>query len=262
MALFLLQKEKGMDMDLDVAILREILQNQKYLHSYAELPKEEIAGMLKTGSGQSQLMCPVGSLDFVSTWLKYYGVANMNPIEVPPVLQKQEYLKRDYSIVKKPQLPKDGRYFVKYVSKLKAFNYIGDIFITGMSDLPDGLYQVSEVVDIRAEYRCFIHLDKIIAINYYNGDCTVFPDIKLIEKMVANYMLDLNRPLAYTMDVAVTADRGTVLLEIHPWVSVGLYGYMFGNELPYCYLDRIAYYLTKNVPIRETEIKYKEEIRL
>ncbi len=53
------------------------------------------------------------------------------------------------------------------------------------------------------------------------------------------------------MDIAVIRDRGTAILEVHPWVSVGLYGYMFGSSLPYCYRDGFEYYINSNKEISE-----------
>ena len=64
-------------------------------------------------------------------------------------------------------------------------------------------------------------------------------------------MRDQDRPKAYTMDIAVIRDRGTAILEVHPWVSVGLYGYMFGGSLPYCYRDGFEYYIKTNKEISE-----------
>ena len=122
--------------------------------------------------------------------------------------------------------------------------------------MPDGLYQVSELLEISAEYRCFVYEDKIVAVNYYDGDCCVFPDILAVNDMINTYAKDDTRPKSYTMDVAIIKKNNilqTVLLEVHPWVSVGLYGYMFGSCLPYCYRDGLYYYIESNKPISKWE---------
>ena len=247
--LFWLQREEpDKELDIDIRILLDELHKQKYIHTYEFMSLDQV---LSTHHDDS--IIPVGTVEFVGAYLaKKYGIANMNPIEVPDVLREDQFLKRKYSIVAKEELPKSGYYFTKYVSKLKVFSHTGRIETLQFTDigvepyLQDGLYQVSEVVPILSEYRCFVQGDNIKVINYYDGDCTVLPDITTVQKMVNYYMKDVDRPKAYTMDIAVIDGRGTALLEVHPWVSVGLYGYMFGSYLPYCYRDGLDYYITTN----------------
>jgi hypothetical protein len=254
---FLLQS-KNQSLDIDTRILENELRMQKRLHSY-KIIKKDFIDNCDASDLEIKQSVPVGDLDFVSLFLqKIHGVKNMNPIEVPEVLRRDEFLKREYSIVEKKDLPKRGRYFTKYVSKLKVFSHTGLIETLQYEEegkepfLKDGLYQVSEVVDIVAEYRCFIHNNKLIAINYYDGDCTIYPDSTLIKKAILMYQMDPDRPAAYTMDIAVIRDRGTAILEIHPWVSVGLYGYVFGSSLPYCYRDGFRWYVEKNKEINKS----------
>lgn len=124
----------------------------------------------------------------------------------------------------------NGRYFVKNVSKLKEFNssaYEGRI--PAPSTLPAGTYLLSEWIDIRSEFRVFVYRDKILAVQNYLGFPLVFPDADKLVKMVEKYRGDDGWPEAYTMDVAVLCQKDqlaeTVILEIHPFVSCGLYGF-------------------------------------
>ena len=259
--LFWLQKELNNKIDIDTTILQEELDRQKFNHSYVIDNMRHYEYLLNTDIHDKENLekvIPVGSLDFVQMILsKIHNVNRMNPIEVPDVLREDRFLKRKYSIVPKNQLPKKGYYFTKYVSKLKVFSYTGMIETLQYTDegkepfLKEGLYQVSEVVNILSEYRCFVQNDKLVSINYYDGDCTVFPDITEVKAMVGNYMRDPDRPKAYTLDIVVIRGRGTAILEVHPWVSVGLYGYIFGSCLPYCYRDGFEYYINSNKEIRE-----------
>ncbi len=173
---------------------------------------------------------PIGTLEFVGKFLKkFFDINNLNPIEVPKCLRKNRYLKRKYRILSKDELPESGRYFIKYVSKLKQYTYIGNI--EDLSDKPskvqpykiDGLYQISDIVNILSEYRVFVFNDEIQAIQHYDGDCLKFPDANLINEMVMMYSLEKDRPKAYTIDVAVIANKGTCVLEIHPMTSCGTY---------------------------------------
>lgn len=259
--LFWLQKEFNNKIDIDTIILQEELDRQKFNHSYVIDDMRHYECLLNTNISEKENLekvISVGSLDFVQMILsRIHNVNCMNPIEVPDVLREDRFLKRKYSIVPKNKLPKEGYYFTKYVSKLKVFSHTGMIETLQYTDegkepfLKEGLYQVSEVVEILSEYRCFVQNDKLFAINYYDGDCTVFPDVTEIKSMIGNYMRDPDRPKAYTIDIAVIRDRGTAILEVHPWVSVGLYGYMFGSSLPYCYRDGFEYYINVNKEIKE-----------
>lgn len=254
--LFLLQTFNKEIKSVEVFNLKDILDRNKLLHEYELREIEEI----DTLSNNYKNAIPVGSIEFVTKFLsKFYNINNLEPIEVPLLLRKKDYLKRDYKIVSKENLPTKGYYFIKYVSKLKEFSYIGNI-----ESIPDeksqiiddlcfykknGLYQISEVVNILSEYRVFVNNDEIVGIQYYNGDCTVFPNTNIIKEMVNVYSLDKNRPLAYTMDIAVIKEKGTAILEIHPCVSVGTYSFM-GSSLLYMYRAGIDYYINKNIKIK------------
>lgn len=254
--LFWLQK-KDDDIDIDTMILKSELNKEKYMYSYDEGDIEYFKDVLKSCKADKNMLSkiiPVGNLDFVQMFLlEVYGTKNMYPIEVPNVLREERFLKRRYSIVKKERLPKEGYYFTKYVSRLKSFSHVGMIeFLQNDSDfLKDGLYQVSEVVDILSEYRCFVHHDRLVAVNYYDGNPSVFPDFDDIKLMIKNYTKDSTRPEAYAMDIAIISGRGTAILEVHPWVSIGLYGYVFDTSLPHCYKDGFLYYVETNKNITE-----------
>ena len=119
---------------------------------------------------------------------------------------------------------------------------------------PNHLYQVSEVVDIWSEYRVYVQDNKVEAIANYNGDPTIMPDINIIKKMVLLYSMQNDCPMAYTLDVAIN-EKGTFLLEVHPWISVGLYNSLWSYKLLYAYRDGIDYVLKFNTKIEEFIVK-------
>lgn len=177
---------------------------------------------------------PIGDIDFVGSWLQKNYNKKMHPIEVPEILRSKEFLRRSYRFVKRDNLPyrESGRFFVKNASRLKEFHsalYEGRI--PNPDTMEDGVYVISGWLDIIAEYRVFVFHDKIMAVQPYQGAPMAFPDPQRIEGMVSAYQGDKTRPEAYTMDVAVIpADNNsskteTVILEIHPFVSCGLYGF-------------------------------------
>lgn len=205
---------------------------------------------------------PIGSIEFVEGWLnQLHKIERINPIEVPVCLRKEEFLKRKYQILKKNELPQKGRIFFKDASQLKKFAEVIDCEYFFSEEMwkepiqksgaslkldPTHLYQVSEIVKIYSEYRVYVMDDKIEAISNYNGDPCLLPDIKLLQKMVNIYSMQNERPRAYTMDLAIN-ETGTFLLEVHPWISVGLYNSLWSRNLLYAYRDGIDYVLNFNV---------------
>lgn len=242
--------------DSDIYVIKNMLDERRRIHDYVCTTYNDLDKIINDKNLPIQDMTPIGSIKFVQEFLKkVHGINEMNPIEVPKILRKEKYLKRKYEILSNENLPESGLYFLKYASKLKDFSYRGLINYLPKEDpgngepyLKEGLYVVSELVDILSEYRCFIYNDKIEGIQYYDGDCTVFPskdDVNLLKEMVNVYSLDKNRPFAYTMDVAIIKDKGLCILECHPHTSVGLYGYNNSNLL-YSYTYGFDWYIDKN----------------
>lgn len=244
---FLIQKDEC-KIDLDNQIVKDYI-SKSYVHTYSEITLQEF---IKTKSEYNNCI-PIGTLEFVGEHLKkYHGIKNMNPIEVPEVLRKPEFLHRNYDIVEKEKLPKSGNYFVKYVSKLKDFSFSGKVeSLYAQHKLKEGLYAVSELVDIVSEYRCFVSEDYLVAVNNYEGNPYSFPNPSVVNSMIIQYMRDETRPKSYTMDIAVLKNGDTCILEVHPWICVGLYGYLFDKNLPYCYVDGYNYYVKVNKPLDE-----------
>ncbi len=237
-----------------------ILQNHKTDADWAVLEtmihRDEIIQMSTVeyadSAGAFGMDCiPVGDIPFITGWLqKNYG-RDMEPIEVPECLRKEEFLKRRYYFVEKKDLPFHSRqkYFVKNIRGLKVFNSaMYDGSVPGWDVLPDGRYLVSEWLDILSEFRIFVFHDQILAIQPYSGMPLMFPNAGKIRKMVKEYEKDLERPGAYTMDIAVSRDKDgtvhTVLIEIHPFASCGLYGFS-SPEIPDMLEEGIRYYARK-----------------
>lgn len=268
MYFLLQQEEKHQNLDLETFIVKDILDRNKVMDEYRFYAKNDLIS--KNGSCEEQKpiisAIPVGTIDFVETWLKqFHKIDCINPIEVPTCLRKEEFLKRKYSIVKKESLPTKGQIFFKDVSRLKVFSgviscetfFTDNIWECKKSTLNTSLhlnsshlFQVSEVINILSEYRVYVQDNNIEAIANYNGDPCLLPDVKLLQKMVNIYSMQQDCPKAYTMDVAIN-EKGTLLLEIHPWIAVGLYNSLWNRNLLYAYRDGIQYVLDFNTKIKE-----------
>jgi hypothetical protein len=172
---------------------------------------------------------PVGSVEFILNALKYNcGIEKIKPLNVPLELMKPEYLKRWVKIVKTNSIVTntgDESIFVKDNTKIKG---ICDIIPENYS-YPIGEWLVSEVVDIESEWRAFVFNDKLVGLQNYSGDFTLFPDVKLIKEMINEYK-GINP--CYTLDVGVNYSKGTFILESHDFFSCGLYGFSDYRILP------------------------------
>ncbi len=257
MGKYILQTDSN-GLDIEYYLIKEQLKRGKYVFKYKEIDTNSLMHIAEKGD------IPIGDIEFVSKYLKEaYGIEKENPIEIPKYLRTEEFLKRKYDIVTWDKIPDKGNWFIKDVSELKSF---GQVINCTYSDVKswfkkpeykysnnlvldkNHLFQVSEVFDIKSEYRVYVLDGCIEAISNYNGDCTLLPDIGLIKKAVSLIYLKEKWLKSYTIDVMV-GPRGTALIEIHNFASVGLYNTLWGSNLIYAYRDGIDYLINDNKPI-------------
>lgn len=246
MSHFVLQTSK--ELDLESYFLEEQLKQNKYVHTYVKIDEPYLV---------NDTDYPVGEIPFVE---KCLGI-HENPVEVPKYLRTPMFLKRDYKICTWQDIPRSGVYFLKDISQLKKFSSVMNATYTDIDDLfnyvktsefdatlvldKEHLYQVSSLIDIKAEYRVYVFGGDIEQISYYNGDCTKLPDISLIKKAVNLINYNEKYLKSYTIDVAVT-NNGTCILEVHNFTSCGLYSTIWGSSLIYAYKDGIDYLRNDN----------------
>ena len=276
---FLLQKELNKDMDVDTLLIKNLLNQQHLLHQYLYYTLSDFYNVDENGNilkdevlpKENHLefyhnAIPVGTIPFVELCMKvFHNIPQINPIEIPPCLQKEEFLKRRYSIVQGKDIPTSGRYFIKDVSHLKVFSYDGDMeyfMYDGIFDEPklndtrihlkkDNLYQVSDILNVLSEYRVVFLDGKLDSISHYNGDVTLFPDVDLLLKANEIYSMQKDYPKSYTMDVMITPE-GTSIIEIHILFSTGIYTTLLGTNYLYGLKDAYDYTLNYNTPIKVT----------
>lgn len=173
---------------------------------------------------------PVGTVEFVETFMKiYHETLHIKPILIPAELNKFTY--RMVTVV-----PND----TKVINPL--FEKCPDLFIKSADvckwDLTDIYNQysfsalqysfsanklfVSEKVDIESEWRIFVFNGKIQKIANYSGDEWIIPNKETVKDMIATYK---NCPPAYTLYVAVLKNGETAIIEVHNFISCGLYGF-------------------------------------
>lgn len=233
--------------DIESIILKNKIDRNCML-SYETMKLQDIQKI-----GKEKIEYPIGTIEFVTKYLSLYdnklnGHTIQNPIEIPKYLRTDEMLKRDYSIIRGSDISLKGYKFIKNASRLKQGTYLGELAYYKIKDneiIPDDLYIISSDFKPLSEYRVYVFNNDIETITLYDGDYSLYPDIKLINKAINIIMLHEKYLKSYTLDVMVNK-TGTALIEIHDFTSVGLYTTLFGNYLPYAYIDGIEYLLNDN----------------
>jgi len=116
--------------------------------------------------------------------------------------------------------------FIKPLGGTKLFNgftYTGSIedqirINTFENDVP--IWQ-SEIVEFVSEYRVLIHQGCVFACRHYKGDCSTFPDMNVA---ISAIKLFEDAPVGYSLDLGVTKDRRTLLVEVNDAWALGSYG--------------------------------------
>lgn len=215
---------------------------------------------------------PIGSLEFTREYLrKSDNIQNLNPIEIPEILRNSHFIKREYQIIYGKDIPKTGRYFIKSAQTLKDFTYLGNLeSIAESYDIkinPDELYVVSSIIEnVQAEYRVFVHRGKILGIKQYDGDPLTEitrQSIERLKQIVGVLSIDSQMPKSYTIDIMAYKNEQTgqmdfEIIEVHPMVSVGLYGFD-SDKLLEMHADGIKYYREINKDPTECKINIKNK---
>jgi len=86
---------------------------------------------------------------------------------------------------------------------------------------PDTEVWLSQAVTFISEYRCFVLDRGILDVRLYKGDWSVAPDRKVVEGAVKAWE---EQPVAWTLDVGITPEGQTLLVEVNDGYSFGGYG--------------------------------------
>lgn len=180
---------------------------------------------------------PVGSVEFVLSFMTHFGIEKPKPMNVPNELIQhagREVINGNEMTVEF-LFANPKEYIIKSNDKIKGFSQCIDTKDTSIT-VPKGNYQISEVIHIESEWRCFVYKGKLLGIQYYTGDFTVFPDVSKIYQMIDAFK---SAPVAYTLDVGVnyigrsSVLKNTFVIECHDFFSCGLYGFSDYTKYPH-----------------------------
>lgn len=165
---------------------------------------------------------PIGSVEFVSEYINNYYRLIPKPINIPVELIGKNWTGRN--VINGTEKDIIGEKFVKSNDKIKSFTEI-------CKTAPIGNYQISDLINIESEWRCFVYEGKLVGLKNYSGEFDIFPNVDKIKAMINAYK---SQPITYTLDIAIS-NNDTVIIEVHDFFSCGLYGFAEHNILPHMF---------------------------
>jgi hypothetical protein len=244
---FLIQKVNGkITHDFSFTLLKAIefqnwLQHKenikvKYFNTIYNKEKNEFATIEFKSIHKDYV--PIGSVEFVIAFIQCFYDRTPMPINVPKELFDNYYTHRHIFNGNHMDLEdRKGKWFVKSREKIKGYAEIIDLD-KGFPEIPASHYQISQYITIDSEWRAFVYKKKLVGLQNYCGDFTMFPRVDNIKAMINKYQ---SAPIAYTLDVGISNDHaysdhiGTVIIEAHDFFSCGLYGFSDLAILPHMF---------------------------
>jgi len=186
---------------------------------------EEIKGF--TDLGKKAMI--VGNIGDVWVALKTIGLPRPSALDYPEHLQA--FMGRSIKTCTIEEVRRGNkRTFVKPVSQ-KLFtglvfdpeNELSRLTLASFED--DTPVIISDVVDFISEHRCFVKNHALVGVKHYKGDWTVTPNASSLGVMMTLGMIaEKPMPEAYAIDLGVTAEGKTLLVEVNDGYALGCYG--------------------------------------
>jgi hypothetical protein len=190
--------------------------------------KSRVHSYLLTDDLMPPGLIPIGSNQFVIDYLYTNFDKIPVPRNIPEELNTLEYTQRNIITGTKSDIV--GNKFVKSADKIKDFT---EIVYGNTNHVPEGNYIISDLIDIKSEWRTFVYKGKLVGLNNYSGEPTIFPHVGTIHRMIQAFK---SKPVAFTLDVGVN-DKGTFIIEAHDFFSVGFYGFNDSKIIPNMFGD-------------------------
>lgn len=172
----------------------------------------------------------VACIETTNKYLARWGMEPKKALNIPNELYKYKYLGRRVTYATMGEVRKESNIafpvFIKPNGRAKEFvagvvkGY--DMVPFFFKDVKDDVeVLLSTPVDFVSEYRTYVCEGKILGLYWYIGDNLIFPDPRIIQEMIKEYK---SSPIAYSLDVGVTREGKTLLIECNDAWSLGNYG--------------------------------------
>jgi hypothetical protein len=157
---FLIQTYDGIvEHDFSLALI-ESCKYLNWIHNTNDYKYTLTDDVLKPG------FIPVGSVEFVSNYLSEIHGIVVSPKNIPEELFK--FCSR--KIINGTEMDINSKKFFKSNDQIKGLVEIND-------SAPAGNYQISDIIEIDSEWRSFVYKGKLVGLQNYSGDFTIFPNV-------------------------------------------------------------------------------------
>lgn len=168
-----------------------------------------------------------GGVNFMKDALRKFGARPPKPLDIPKSLEP--FAQRKISHTTLGELLESSPSFPIFLKPDESSKLFDGTVVTNMNDL--SLFQhyaglnvpimTSEVLNIISEHRAFVVDGELIDVRKYRGKFGTHPDLSVINSCIAAWE---SQPVAYSLDMGVTDDGRTVLIEANDAYSLGTYG--------------------------------------
>jgi hypothetical protein len=174
-------------------------------------------------SGKFDMVIPnnlfIGSVEFMT---EVFNRVNKFPDRLPNSNRETHIIKLSDAI---SRIESDEKLFVKpYQIKLFTGMVFEKIYLSMLNPYPkDTLVYVNVPFDspILSEWRIYVKNGRMVDAKNYSGDWKIIPDWKIAENIIEDFT---NKPICFTLDVAVLENGKTECVEFNDMWAIGNYG--------------------------------------
>lgn len=205
---------------------------------YEALRAIEYQNWLQPGSATAHLVdespastcgTPIGSIEFVtkSALLNGARTSPPRPLNVPDALAGDDFSSRP--IWKRVDVGSVPAGLPSVMFAKSATRYKGFAGLVARDDLEGALVEhgpldLSAEVEFGDEWRAFVHAGRLVGLHCYSGIFSRVPSMEFLGRAIAALGASMPSLRSYTLDVGFIGAAEAVV-EVHPFVSCGLYGF-------------------------------------
>ena len=169
----------------------------------------------------------IGYVDDVRKKLSYFGVT---PPEIDYPEELKAYLGRKIWRSKLSHVANNPEQWPIFIKPIEDKKFSGVVVHSPKNLIGCGTCGedpeifCSEVVNFKAEWRCFVRYGRILDVRPYRGEWRLHYAPTVIEKAVSEYK---TAPNGFAIDFGLTNDGRTLLIEVNDGYALGSYGLFY-----------------------------------
>jgi len=187
--------------------IETVLFNDKQELTSAEISDIVVGGVGRVKQFLTERGIVVNDIDYPDSLSSYYGRKIWETTSDTFLSEK-----KNFPLFIKP---KQGKLFTGFICNSEAD-------IAGRFSPEESIpVYCSEVRNIVTEWRCFVRYGEILDIRRYKGELGRVYSLQKVKEMISSYS---DAPTAYSIDIGLTAENKTIIVEVNDGYSLGSYG--------------------------------------